>query len=402
MKSITSIKDPLIQNAKELATAKGRITANQCLLEGVENIEWALNSEITILHVFFHDKNFDHPLRAKLAAKNIECFSVSDGILKKITDTSYLVPWVGVAQLKPNVLLENRKPSFMVVLDQVKDLGNLGTIVRSATAFGIHHMAITDTTTDLFAKKTIDASRGKVFDITLHRFASPEQTAIELKQMGYQIVATSPHAPKFQSMVQLPKTPIALVLGNETNGVSDELMTLADLIVQIPMASDVESLNVGVAAGISMYELKLKQVLSMMVDHIQTLIGRELSLTLRFIRGLLDIEVKKISNISGQQAIFLMMLHCDQKEKLSLLAQEMEVCDTEIEAWVSHLHAQGLLERCDLENMPAVKITHHGSEFLARIWPIMTSLEHKIYRGFSDHDKKNLVDLLKRLQNNCS
>lgn len=399
--TITSIKDERVLEARELTTAKGRIAANKCLLEGEEALAWALNANVVIEYVFYHDKITESLVIKGLINRQIQCFAVTDGILKKVTDTTYLIPIVGVAQLNKPSDLAAQKPSFLVVLDNVKDLGNIGTIVRSATAFGIHHLFLPDQTTDLFAKKTIDASRGKVFDCTLHRSSTIPSMVHTLKKTGYKIVATSPHASTLQSLVPLGKDPIALVLGNETDGVCDELMKAADVIVQIPMASDIESLNVGVAAGISMYELKIKQVMAMMVESIQGLIGRELSLTVRFSREMLDREVKKLTNLSGKQVVFLLMLRCDEQERLSLLEREMDVSGNEINAWVEALSYQGFIERCMMDNQPAVKITKHGQEFLAKVWPVIERIEKQIVTGFSESELIQLSVFLKRLQKNC-
>ena len=87
-----------------------------------------------LLYVFVHDSRPDHPVIAKLEARNIPIFLTSEGVLKKITDTSYLIPVVGVAALPP---VHELNDDFAVVLDNVVDFGNIGTIVRTAAAFGV-------------------------------------------------------------------------------------------------------------------------------------------------------------------------------------------------------------------------------------------------------------------------
>ena len=97
-------------------------------------------------------------------------------------------------------------------------------------------------------------------------------------------------------MTKFTDKPIALVIGNETDGVSGELLENADKIIQIPMQSHVESLNVGVAAGISIYELKLKQVIGMIENKIRATLGREINVTSMFIQQVLDKKLKKFRN----------------------------------------------------------------------------------------------------------
>ena len=122
--------------------------------------------------------------------------------------------------------------------------------------------------TDPYRQKVIDASRGLTFQSTFIDHNSPQETIDYLRKQGYQIIVTSPHASRLQSQTPLETKPIALVVGNETDGVCKELMEAADISIQIPMHSAVESLNVGVFAGISLYELKFKQVLLMLKEKI--------------------------------------------------------------------------------------------------------------------------------------
>jgi TrmH family RNA methyltransferase len=113
---------------------------------------------------------------------------------------------------------------FVLVLDRVQDHGNLGTIIRTASAFGIRELISTTTELDIYFKKVVSASRGKAFEAHLYAFTSAHAVIAALKQRGYQIVATSPHARDIQAMVPLQHKPVALVVGNETEGVSDELL----------------------------------------------------------------------------------------------------------------------------------------------------------------------------------
>ncbi|AJC53426.1 RNA methyltransferase [Streptomyces sp. 769] len=97
-----------------------------------------------------------------------------------------------------------------------------------------------------------------------------------LREAGFQIVVTSPRGTHLQAMAPLRGQRLALVVGNETEGVSDTVQALADLVVQIPMAGAVESLNVGVATGISIYELRMRMILTMLTDRIRDSLGRNL------------------------------------------------------------------------------------------------------------------------------
>jgi TrmH family RNA methyltransferase len=134
-----------------------------------------------------------------LYARGIACYAVSEGILKKISDTSYLVPVIGIERLPAAPERPFPQTNFVLVLDRVQDHGNLGTSIRTASAFGIREQISTTPALDLYFKKVVSASRGKVFEVRLHAFASAHAAIAALKQRGYQIVATSPHARQIQA-----------------------------------------------------------------------------------------------------------------------------------------------------------------------------------------------------------
>src|SRR5690242_2303020 len=96
---ITSIKDPRVAEARELTTASARTRLHKCLLEGSESIAWAIEARLPIEHVFYSASHEHDPILSQLHQQHILCYPVSDGILKKISDTSYLVPLLGVARI---------------------------------------------------------------------------------------------------------------------------------------------------------------------------------------------------------------------------------------------------------------------------------------------------------------
>ena len=221
----------------------------------------ALSSPCKLIHLFAHDREANAPLIKTLEEKGIPHSLASEGILKKISETSYLIPFVAIA-CYPNANLLGDSP--VVILDGVKDFGNIGTIVRTAEAFGITQFASTDQHLDFFYKKTIDASRGKVFFSHLQTHASPQEALTALKKKGYQIAVATTRKSILQSFARIDSRPLAIAFGNETTGVSSVIEEGADLRIQIPMSGTVESLNVGVAAGICLYELKIKWTLAML------------------------------------------------------------------------------------------------------------------------------------------
>ena len=139
------------------------------------------------------------------------------------------------------------------MLDRLQDPGNRGTVIRTADAAGFAGAVIVKGTADLFSPKTVRAAAGSLYRVRLLFAGSPEDAAEKLRTHGRQIICTSPYAEKlFYDTDMAHKT--ALVIGNEANGVCEELQNAADVNVKLPMEGTIESLNAAVAAAVVMYE----------------------------------------------------------------------------------------------------------------------------------------------------
>ncbi len=396
---ISSIKDERVLQARELSSAAGRARTHKTLLPGAESIGWALEAALPIEQVFYHPSVQDDALLTRLAEKRIPCAATSEGVLKKISETTYLIPLIGVARLPQMDTPPAQMGNFVVVLDRVQDHGNLGTIIRTASAFGIHDIISTTPDLDLYFKKIIEASRGTVFSARLTRFASDMSALTYLKQQGYQIVATSPYARNIQAMASLRQQPIALVVGNETEGVSADILRLADVVVQIPMSGQVESLNVGVAAGISMYELKIRMVLAMLTRSIRSTLGREVGAAAKLIRATFDAHLKQVTDLNGTQVVLMMILKCDE----TMTRQQMERDTATFGAELDEL-LQPLLARKYIQHLPDAarfQLTQEGERALAQLWSVVEKAEQWALAGFSEQEKGQLRDFLRRIQANC-
>jgi len=391
--NITSIKDERVEEARTLQTAKGRLAAKKFLAEGEEQIQWTLGSPCRLQHIFAHDKQQAHPFVQKLRKEKVPVYFVSDGISKKITDTSYLVPFVGVVNFPESA--SAKSDDLIVVLDGVSDFGNIGTILRTAAAFGIREIASTDETQDFFYRKTIDASRGSVFSCRFRRYPSGIETIRQLKEQGYQIAVTTPHASVMQSFAKIEQKPIAIVFGNETNGASQEILENADIKIQIPMSGSMESLNVGVAAGISLYELKIKWVLTMLIKKIQESLGRHLSCASKWARLVFDSKLKEVSPFSANQAIMMMILKCDGTSDEQKLAQDAGVLEAKSE--IAPLVEQGIF----LQKGSILSLSEKGEEVIAKIWPVHELSEQIVFNDLSDEEKDTFVAIIEKIYKNC-
>jgi TrmH family RNA methyltransferase len=314
--------------------------------------------------------------------------------MKKITNTKYSFPCIGITKKNEKI-----KPieDFAILFDYVKDYGNIGTIIRTGKAYGINNYLNTNEDFDPYTPKTIDASRGTVFKVNFQRFNSSKNVIKYLKENGYQIIATSPHGKSLQSTLKLEKKPIVLVVGNETSGISKEVLNSADHIVQIPMSNEIESLNVGVASGISIYELKLKEILTMLSEKIISTLGREINVTSQLIRKAFNIKLKEVSDYTGDQIIFLMVLKRENKISKEQIKEQFGYFDEKLEFFLKKLYEENLI----IDHEKEIAITPLGEEILSKLWPLQEKTEELILNDFNEDEKNNLKKSLKKIQNNC-
>lgn len=387
---LTSLKDDKIQLARLLSTQKGRIKTGKFLLEGKEAVNWAISAGITLDYVLCSNKEKD----LTSAFPHQMTYTVSEGLLKKITGRKYVIPTLAVGNIKE----QTSNPSFCLVLDNIQDFGNIGTIVRTGQAFGINHIISTQKNFDLFQKKTIDASRGGVFKSNLETFDTAIDTIRRLKQRGCQIVTTSPRGSQLQSQVVLSGKPVALVIGNETSGVSEDFTHLSDALIQIPMSQAMESLNVGVSAGISIYEIKLKQIISMIEQQIKATLGRAINVVGMLVKTALDQQLSKVSDLSSRQLVFLMVLKCDTRMTFFDAQKQFGIPDREKKSFFQPLKDKGYLNISDSDSLT---ITESGIATIGKLWTIIENTENEILEDFSEDEKRTLRCLLKRVEDKC-
>lgn len=388
---INSIKDPLVILSRELTTGAGRNKHKKFILFGEEQIQWALQANLVIEGIFCK------ACPQSLQHVSVPVYEASEGILKKMSDTSYLVPVLGIAHYP--VMDVATKQEFAIVLDNVVDFGNIGTIIRTAQSFFINTF-IFSTDGDPFQRKVIDSSRGLVFKSNFVIHQNVHATIAALKKQQYQIVVTSPHARILQSQLTVaPDHPVALVVGNETHGVAAEFEEQADFTIQIPMAAHVESLNVGVFTGISVYELKFKQVLTMLKEKIFANMGREVNVAGKLMQMAFDKKVSSVTQLSGMQVILLMIMHCDETMTYDQIGRDVGLFGDELQQFIAPLLAKKLIQKNEADSCA---ITEQGKQFLAEIWPVVEQTDQQIFKNFSTQEKQQFADFLQRIQSACT
>lgn len=176
---------------------------------------------------------------------------VSETVMAKLSGLSSIPRVLAVVKMPE----EREIKGNILILDDIQDPGNLGTIVRSATAFGIDTIVASKNTVDIYNTKTIRSSEGMLFNINFLKKDLFE--FIPTIKDNYHIYNTNVKEGTILKDVKLNK-PFALIMGNEGSGVKQELQDLADEFIYIPMDKKCESLNVAMATSIILYELSTR------------------------------------------------------------------------------------------------------------------------------------------------
>ena len=141
----------------------------------------------------------------------------------------------------------------VLMLDDVQDPGNLGTIIRSCVAFNIDTIILSECSVDIYNSKVLRATQGMIFNINIIE-ENLLKVIEDLKEKDYKIYATKVNGGKSLKNVEKSEK-FAIIMGNEGNGVSKEILDVCDEYIYIDMNTSCESLNVGVATSIILYEL---------------------------------------------------------------------------------------------------------------------------------------------------
>ncbi len=236
----TSINNQKIKDLKKLSQKKYRDKEKLFLVEGFHLVKEAY--EVGILKEVIMSDTETLNLDTKISY-------ASDEVLNYLSEVETSQKIIGVCSKLDNENIGDK----VVILDDIQDPGNLGTVIRSAVAFNFDTIILSNNSVDLYNPKVVRASQGMMFKINIIRCDLNEMIP-RLKKDGYKILATKVTDGKnIKSLEKLQK--LCIIMGNEGNGVKDEILSLADEFIYIKMNSKCESLNVGVATSILLYEL---------------------------------------------------------------------------------------------------------------------------------------------------
>lgn len=237
---ITSMQNEHIKSLVKLKEKKYRDSTNTFLVEGkhlvLESYKAGLVKELIL------EKDCLFPL-------NVDTLYVTKDIIQKLSSLESPSDIMAVVYKKKELPVGEK----VLILDDIQDPGNLGTIIRSAVAFGVDTIVLSPKTVDLYNPKVLRSTQGMVFHLNI--LVRPlEEFVSFLKEKDYKILGTKVTC---GNDVRTSKTysHYALIMGNEGQGVKEELLDLCDEYLYIKMNEECESLNVGVATSILLYEL---------------------------------------------------------------------------------------------------------------------------------------------------
>ena len=250
MIEITSINNEVVKETVKLRQKKYRQESNKFLLEGFKPIEEALLSGIKIEKIFV-DKNCTKKIEGDL-----ETIITNDAVLKKISTTDSAPEIVAVGIQKKWEFADIKDAKKVLLLENIRDYGNLGTILRTAKAFSQDAIILYGDTVDLYNPKCVRSAVGNLWKIPVLQIKDLEK----LKKLfcDFERIATLPLSnDTIEIQNYKPKSPYLVMFGSEADGLSPQLKEFATKNITIKMDKTVESLNLSISVGVVLYSFTL-------------------------------------------------------------------------------------------------------------------------------------------------
>ena len=256
---ITSTHNPRIVEARKLDQRKQRREQGRFLVEGLQLLHMALDAGARPVEVFYCEEQFDGPeapaLLERFRAVGAHLLAVSPHVMQALSERDAPQGLVATFALFETPLDEIRLAGneLVVVLDRLQDPGNMGTLIRTADAVGAAAVILIEPCVDPFDIKTVRGSMGSLFNVPLVHTTDVPGLFDRLRRSGLRRVGADARLGEAYGQGLL-QGGVALVLGNEARGLSEDVRRHVDAWARLPIAGKAESLNVAVAGGVLMYE----------------------------------------------------------------------------------------------------------------------------------------------------
>jgi TrmH family RNA methyltransferase len=271
VKEVTSLSNPLVKDIRALALKKFRDQQGAFMAEGLKLVIDALDQGWTIRSLVFAKAGLGNASVERAAARTVAAggtvLEVSEKVLGAITrrDNPQMVVGVFAQRLAPLASIRPSGDDVWVALDRVRDPGNLGTIIRTADAVGAKGIILVGDCTDPFSLETVRATMGSVFSVPVAK-ASVEAFLAWRRDFPGLVVGTHLKGAVDYRSVDFRDRPVLLLMGNEQQGLPDDLAASCDRLLRIPQAGRADSLNLAVATGVMLFEIR-RDALRLDMEH---------------------------------------------------------------------------------------------------------------------------------------
>lgn len=252
--SVTSKQNHFVKYALSLKEKKRRDLEHSCLIEGKKILSDLASRHHSLRYFFVSEKAYQESpeVAEKIAMRSGENFIVPDSIIQKLATTENSSGFIAVSETPiPSIWGFEPEPNgFYFLLDSIQDPGNCGTIFRTAAAFNVTGIILYGNCTDPYGPKAIRASLAETLFVPLYKISDPS----DLRQLnGINLFSTASDAKIALPQFDFP-LPLAVIMGNEGAGVSQELRNIVSGEIRIPFSGKIESLNLASASSIIAWE----------------------------------------------------------------------------------------------------------------------------------------------------
>jgi TrmH family RNA methyltransferase len=247
-----------VRRLRQLLRKRGlRATEQVVVVEGAELLSVAMAADASIEAVYVAPEGASSPavldVTRRILSQGGRVFDLAPGVMERVASTVTPQPLLAVVSYSPTPFKALEGATLVVVCVDVRDPGNLGTVIRTADAAGVDAVVCCDGTVDPTNPKCVRATAGSLFHVPVVEGGTAAAAVAELSARGFTTVATVVRGGTDYAAFDWTRR-VALVLGNEAGGLTDDLVATVDAGVTIPMAGRSESLNVGVSAAVLCFE----------------------------------------------------------------------------------------------------------------------------------------------------
>lgn len=255
MQQITSKENKLIKHIIKLKEKKYRKEYNEYIIEGAKIVQEAIQEKVKIKQIIISENAINTDLilnHLKEELQKINYIKVPSNIFKLISEVEKPQGVLAIIEKEKQEENIDVNQDIILALDDLQDPGNLGTIIRTADSVGLKQILISKGTTEAYNPKVIRSTMGAIFRVKIIECENLKETLKKLQKNNFKIMVTDLNIDKSIYDIKLQKN--VIIIGNEANGVSEEIKNMADTRAIIPMFGKTESLNASIATGVILYE----------------------------------------------------------------------------------------------------------------------------------------------------